>query len=65
MSKELKKPIHPCKKDCANRCVGCAINCEKWSNYVVDRDKYYKERMEHTEANSYTSKEIYRLYPND
>lgn len=48
-------PKQPCSKDCAGRKPGCAINCEKWAAYLVEREKFYKKRNEEAELMSRTN----------
>lgn len=35
----------PCKKDCPNRCVGCAAQCPDWAEYVERRNKQYEDHV--------------------
>ena len=39
-------PKPPCGKDCPDRKAGCAINCEKWKAYLVERNANYEKRRE-------------------
>lgn len=48
-------PKPPCVKDCPGRKAGCAIDCEKWAAYVVERDKTYKKRVEDMDRNMNTA----------
>lgn len=33
------------KKDCPERCENCHADCERWANYVKERDKEYIRRQ--------------------
>lgn len=48
-------PKPPCGRECPNRKAGCAIDCEKWAAYVVERDKTYKKRVEDMDRNVNTA----------
>lgn len=32
------------KTDCPKRHAGCSVDCEKWAEYVKEREKEYKRR---------------------
>ena len=57
----------PCK-DCPERVAGCAVSCEKWRDYVAERDKGYEKRVCYSEIAGYTSEKCsetkHRLYRN-
>lgn len=36
----------PCAKDCPQRAAGCAVSCERWSEYVKAREKQYADRAD-------------------
>lgn len=44
-------PKQPCSKDCPDRKAGCAINCEKWSTYLKEREVFYEKRLIESETN--------------
>lgn len=48
---ELKQP---CVKDCPGRKAGCAVNCEKWAEYLKKREKLYEDRLRRTDSNCRT-----------
>lgn len=39
----------PCARDCPDRSADCAVTCEKWKKYVVERNAEYKERQKQRE----------------
>lgn len=43
-------PKPPCSKGCADRKAGCAITCQKWLDYVRERNENYKRRLEEAES---------------
>lgn len=47
----INSAIQPCKKDCKDRCVGCATSCAKWAAYVQQREKEYARRLESYKIN--------------
>lgn len=42
----MKRPKHPCKKDCPKRKGGCRITCPDWKEYEIEHEAY----MEQVEA---------------
>lgn len=32
-------------KDCPDRYVGCHSKCQKWNNYVTERDELYEKKL--------------------
>jgi hypothetical protein len=42
----------PCK-DCPERKGGCAVSCEKWRDYVAERDKVYQKKVWYSEIAGY------------
>ena len=48
----------PCVKDCPGRKAGCAINCEKWAEYLKRREKLYEERLRRMENNHQTENTV-------
>jgi hypothetical protein len=43
----------PCK-DCLDRKPGCAIDCPKWAEYLVERDGSYEIRAMMARQREYT-----------
>ena len=50
----MKNPCYDeeLKRDCPDRCVGCAVNCERWAEYVRIRDAEYADRLDDYNARS-------------
>lgn len=48
-------PKPPCGRDCPDRKAGCAIDCEKWAAYVVERNKVYAARIAENDKNVNTA----------
>lgn len=57
----------PCK-GCPERAAGCAASCEKWAEYVAERDKVYQKKVWYSEIAGYThdksAETKHRLYQN-
>lgn len=39
-------PKPPCGKDCPDRSPGCAVTCQRWLDYVAERNANYKARRQ-------------------
>lgn len=46
-----KKIMHPCVKDCADRCAGCHASCEKYLAYERKKQAEYAERARESDLN--------------
>lgn len=44
----------PCVRDCAHRCAGCAVTCEKWRAYTEMRNREYEDRLRRKTAGAMT-----------
>lgn len=40
------------KTDCPDRKPGCQIDCKKWKEYSVDREKRYEKRIVQARSNA-------------
>lgn len=40
----MKKPKHPCKKDCPERTGECKITCKRWQKYEQEKQAYLNEQ---------------------
>ena len=43
-------PKPPCGKDCPDRKAGCLVNCQKWHDYVAERNANYEKRLAESRA---------------
>lgn len=50
----IKNPCYDeeLRRDCPDRCVGCAVNCKKWTKYVQMRNDMYERKLVEYAADS-------------
>lgn len=46
MITNARKVRPPCGKSCAQRAVGCHAACDKWAEYVTQREADYAHRVD-------------------
>ena len=46
MITNARKVRPPCGKSCAQRAVGCHAACDKWAEYVTQREADYAHRAD-------------------
>lgn len=49
-----KQIMHPCVKDCADRCAGCHASCEKYLAYERQKQAEYSDRARKSDLGNYT-----------
>ena len=51
----------PCGRDCPDRKEACSLSCERWAEYVAERDKGYAERVMKCESATYYANKASRI----
>ena len=52
---------NPCK-DCTDRHACCAVDCDRWKEYLVKRDQEYAKRKSFRDYDAYRIERTKRLY---